>query len=408
MLFFLHLYDKLPLPFFLSNAMQTLQNELIAKFSAHFGREPEIVSYAPGRIEVLGNHTDYNEGYVLSAAINYGTFFAVSKRADNKVHLLAGDLMEEVSFDVRQPIAEKESMWANYVKGCIAGLSSVKAPQFGFDAAFLGNIPLGSGLSSSAALETCATLAIARLFDITLPKLEIAKIGQKAEHTFAGVKCGLLDQVSSIYGEENALVLSDFRSFDIKPIAFPEDVCFLMCNTHAKHALVDGAYNERRESCEIAARFFATVLDHPVSALRDVSWNEWLRFRDSMDDRIARRAAHPIGEDTRVLEGIDCLRSGDAASFGKLMFDSHESSRVYFENSCPELDTVVNAAKSIPGILGARLSGGGFGGSAVVLVNKRDAETAAEAIRNAYAHQYGSPCDTRIISCSQGAHLVKA
>ena len=190
--------------------------------------------------------------------------------------------MEEVAFDVNRPIDEKDSMWANYVKGCLAGLSSVKAPQFGFDAAFLGNIPLGSGLSSSAALETCATLAIARLFDITLPKLEIAKIGQKAEHTFAGVKCGLLDQASSIYGEENALVLSDFRSFDIKPIAFPEDVCFLMCNTHAKHALVDGAYNERRESCEIAARFFATVLDHPVSALRDVSWNEWLRFRDSM------------------------------------------------------------------------------------------------------------------------------
>ncbi|MGN0844345.1 MAG: galactokinase, partial [Kiritimatiellia bacterium] len=176
--------------------MQTLQNELIAKFSAHFAREPEIISYAPGRIEVLGNHTDYNEGYVLSAAINYGTFFAVSKRADNKVRLLAGDIMEEVVFDVNRPVAEKESMWANYVKGCLAGVSSIKTPPFGFDAAFLGNIPLGSGLSSSAALETCATLAIARLFGLTLSKLEVAKIGQKAEHTYAGVKCGLLDQVS--------------------------------------------------------------------------------------------------------------------------------------------------------------------------------------------------------------------
>lgn len=387
--------------------MQDLMDTLTGKFTAHYGRAPEIISYAPGRIEVLGNHTDYNEGYVLSAAINYGTCFALARREDRQVRLMAGDIMEEVQFLVDAPMPTEDHMWSNYVKGCLSGVSARKAPPCGFDAMFFGNIPLGSGLSSSAALETAAALCFAKLFDVEISKLDLARIGQKAEHEYAGVKCGLLDQVSSIFGKENALVLSDFRTFDIKPVNFPEDVCFLMCNTHAKHALVDGAYNERRQSCEIAARHFATVLDHPVAALRDVSWNEWLQYGPSLDERVARRAAHPIGEDERVLAGVEFLRDGDAAAFGQLMFQSHESSRKYFENSCPELDTVVDAAKAIPGVLGARLSGGGFGGSAVVLVEKRHAETAAQAIRSAYAHKHGEPCDTRLIICSEGARIIQ-
>ena len=201
--------------------------------------------------------------------------------------------------------------------------------------------------------------------------------------------------------------MSDFRTLEFKPVAFSPDVRFLMCNTNAKHALVDGAYNERRECCERAARFFAAALDHPVSALRDVSWNEWLEHRGEMDDLTARRAAHPIGEDARVLAGVEMLREGDVAGFGKLMFESHDSSRNYFENSCPELDTIVDAAQAIPGVYGARLSGGGFGGSAVVLVERRAAETAAAALASAYAKRFGSPCDVRAVSCSEGAHVVR-
>ena len=386
---------------------KSVYNELITKYTAHFGHEPEVVAYAPGRIEVLGNHTDYNEGFVFSAAINYGTFFAASKSASTACRLVAGDLMKEVTFDVAGVEASKTDTWQNYVKGTLAGLAAVRAVSCGFDGMFLGNIPLGSGLSSSAALEMCTGLALGELYGIAVDKVALAKIGQKAEHVYAGCKCGLLDQISSLAGEEGKLVKTDFRSVAYETVKLGKDACFLMCNTHAKHALVDGAYNERRAACEQAAAHFAKVLRHPVQSLRDVSAAEWAIYKSGLPETVANRAAHPIGEDERVLKGAELLAQGDLPGFGLLMFDSHESSRVLFENSCEELDTVVDAAKKIPGVLGARLSGGGFGGSAVVLVHPRDAETAAAALANAYAAKYGKPCDVSVIKPAAGAHVVK-
>ncbi len=379
---------------------------LVEKFTSKYGAAPEIVSYAPGRIEVLGNHTDYNEGYVLSAAINYGTFFACSPDSGTEGRLTAGDIGEEVVFNAASPEPTVKHMWSNYVKGVLASFNAVSPVPHGFKAMFLGNIPLGAGLSSSAALEVSAGMAFASLYGRDVDKLTLARYGQKAEHDFAGVKCGLLDQVSSIFGKEHCLVWSDFRTFDVKSVPLGDDVCFLMCNTHAKHALVDGAYNERRQKCEQAAAYFAAVLDHNVTALRDVSWQEWLDCRNDMDPVAAKRSAHPIGENERVLSAVDMLRGGDLAGFGRLMFESHDSSRNYFENSCPELDAIVDAAHAIPGVLGARLSGGGFGGSAVVMVSPRDEKIVSTALRNAYANKFGERCDIRAIIPSDGAHLV--
>jgi galactokinase len=355
---------------------------------------------------VLGNHTDYNEGFVFSAAINYGTFFAASKRATKDCRLVAGDLMKEVAFDVMNIEASKTDTWQNYVKGTFAGLGDVKAASCGFDGMFFGNIPLGSGLSSSAALEMCAGLALCKLYGISVDAVTLAKIGQKAEHVYAGCKCGLLDQISSLAGQSGKLVKTDFRSVTYEAVELGADACFLMCNTHAKHALVDGAYNKLRESCEQAAAHFAKVLRHPVLALRDVSMAEWAIYKRGLPEAVASRAAHPIGEDERVLKGAELLAAGDLPGFGALMFDSHESSRVLFENSCEELDAVVEAAKKIPGVLGARLSGGGFGGSVVVLVHPRDAETASVALANAYAATFGKPCDVSVIKPADGAHIV--
>ena len=382
-------------------------NELLKKYRAHFGRAPEVVAYAPGRIEVLGNHTDYNEGFVFSAAINFGTFFAASKAATSACRLVAGDLMKEVAFDVAGVEASRTDTWQNYVKGTLAGLTAVRPATCGFDGMFLGNIPLGSGLSSSAALEMCTGLALGKLYDIRVDPVALAKIGQKAEHVYAGCKCGLLDQISSLAGEEGKLVKTDFRSVAYETVKLGKDACFLMCNTHAKHALVDGAYNRLREACEQAAAHFAQVLRHPVRSLRDVSMAEWAIYKRGLPEAVANRAAHPIGEDERVLKGAELLATGDLAGFGQLMFDSHESSRYLFENSCEELDAVVDAAKKIPGVLGARLSGGGFGGSVVVLVHPRDAETASVALANAYAAKYGQPCDVSVIKPAAGAHIVK-
>jgi len=382
-------------------------DELIQKYRKHFGREPEVVAYAPGRIEVLGNHTDYNEGFVFSAAINFGTFFAVSKGTSKQCRLVAGDLMKEVTFEANDVTPSKTDTWQNYVKGTFAGLTNQSA-TVGFDGMFFGNIPLGSGLSSSAALEMSTGLAFSKLYGIPVDPVALAKIGQKAEHTYAGCKCGLLDQISSLAGKEGKLVKTDFRSLVYENVELGPDACFLMCNTHAKHALVDGAYNKLREACETAAAYFATVLRHPVKALRDVSMAEWALYKGGLPETVANRAAHPIGEDERVLKGAELLAAGDLTGFGALMFDSHESSRILFQNSCEELDVVVEAAKKIPGVLGARLSGGGFGGSVVVLVHPRDAETASAALASAYAAKFGKPCDVSVIKPAPGACIVKS
>jgi galactokinase len=383
-----------------------LLNELHAKFRQQYRREPAVTAYAPGRVEVLGNHTDYNEGFVLSAAINFGTFFACAPRTDAVCRLTAGDLMQEVSFPLAAPEATREHGWSNYVKGVLAGLAARQTPAHGFDAMFLGNVPLGSGLSSSAALEMCAGLALARLFGLTVPPLDLARIGQAAEHRYAGVKCGLLDQISSLFGKTGTLVETDFRALTVRNVPFGKDACLLTCNTHAKHALVDGEYNRRRASCEAAARHFAQVLPHPVRALRDVTLQEWEQHRAGLAELDARRAVHPIGENERVLAGARLLARNDLVGFGRLMYDSHESSRTCFENSCPELDAIVNAARQLPGVLGARLSGGGFGGSVVVLVRPQEADGVATALAAAYQRAFGTACDTCTLLPSDGARLV--
>lgn len=389
---------------------QEVHDELIKKFQATFGAKPKIVAYAPGRIEVLGNHTDYNEGYVFSAAINLGTFFAVSPTKGTDCHLVAGDLMKQVDFDISDVKPMKTDTWQNYVIGTFNWIfdgEPAKA-KHGFNAMFLGNIPLGSGLSSSAALEMCTGLALAKMYGLKLSPTDMAKAGQKAEHTFAGCPCGLLDQISSLAGKENMLVKTDFRSLKYENVSMGKDVCFLMVASGAKHALVDGAYASRRAACEEAAKFFATVLRHPVTHLRDVSAAEWILYRGGLSETVAKRAIHPIGEDERVLQGAKLLESGDLKGFGALMFDSHESSRNWFENSCEELDAIVDIAKALPGVLGARLSGGGFGGSCVILTRPDDAARVSEALAKAFETRYGRPCKVSLIQPSAGAHVLGA
>ena len=384
-----------------------LEKQLIVEFGKRFGRPPAAVAYAPGRVEVLGNHTDYNEGFVLSAAINFGTFFAAAPAAGDACRLVAGDLMEEVTFPVAAPEPSPSSSWANYVKGVFAKLAATGRVRSGFHGMFLGNVPLGAGLSSSAALEITSGLALCALYGIRLPKLKLARIGQAAEHEYAGVKCGLLDQITSLFGRKDALVLTDFRSLKTETVPLGRDACFLICNTRARHSLVDSEYNERRTRCEEASRFFAGALPHPVSHLRDVSMAEWRELSPRMDPVAARRAAHVIGEDERVLQGRECLDRRDLRGFGRLMFESHESSRRNFENSCPELDVLVGAAREIPEVLGARLSGGGFGGSAVVLIHPGDAESVGRRLQAAYEAALGHPCEVMTIQPSPGARVIR-
>lgn len=383
-------------------------DELVAKFEKQYGSKPEIVSYAPGRIEVLGNHTDYNEGFVFSAAIQYGTFFAVSPRADREVRLTAGDLMKEVSYTIDKVEKRDTDTWQNYVNGTFACLFPEGTGKLahGFNAMFLGNVPLGAGLSSSAALEMATGKALCKLYGLELDTVTLAKAGQKAEHDYAGCPCGLLDQLSSLAGKEGQLVKSDFRSNTYENVPLGDGVVFMMVTSPAKHALVDGAYASRRKACEDAAAYFKTVLRHPVTHLRDVSMAEWVLYSKGLDKTTAARAVHPIGEDERVLAGAALLEKGDVSAFGAFMYDSHESSRNWFENSCEELDAIVDAAKEIPEVLGARLSGGGFGGSCVLLVKPEAADKIAETINAKYEAKYGNRCKISVIKASEGAHVI--
>lgn len=388
---------------------QEVYEELVAKFEQMYGKKPDIVAYAPGRIEVLGNHTDYNEGYVFSAAIDKGTFFAVSAGEDTSCELTAADLMETAKFDITSVAPAKEMTWQNYVTGTFNWLfdgSPEKAGR-GWKGMFLGNIPLGAGLSSSAALEMCTVLALSKLYGIEKSKTEMAKIGQKAEHTFAGCPCGLLDQASSMYGEEGSLVQSDFRTNEFKTVSMGPSVAFMMVKSNAKHALVDGAYASRRQACEDAAKYFADVLrGKSVTHLRDVTMAEWVLYRGGLPETTAKRAVHPIGEDERVVQGAALLAKGDLAAFGALMYDSHESSRNWFENSCEELDAIVDAAKAIPEVYGARLSGGGFGGSCCLLVDPDAADKIAAQITKEYKARFGDEPVCSLIKPSRGAHIV--
>jgi galactokinase len=381
-------------------------DKTVAAHTAKFGMNPGSVAWAPGRVEVLGNHTDYNEGTVLSAAIDRGHCFCVS-RAENHVgiRLFAVDMDQVATFAIHDMEKVPGANWADYVKGVFYYIQQkLDRPVEGIDCTFFGSIPMGAGLSSSAALEVAAAYAVLDLLGETMDKKEIGRLCRQAEHKFAGTNCGLLDQFSSIFGREHGLIHSDFRSLEVSAVSLPADIEFLVVNPHAAHALADSPYNERRERCEEASAQFAKLLAHEVTALRDVSWEEFERLRDQIDPAAARRAAHVVGEISRVEQGMERIRCDELAAFGGLLFESHQSSRDNFENSCPELDVVVDAAREA-GALGARLSGGGFGGSAIVMVHSESAETIGDAITSLCRAKGIQPDLIKVVP-SAGAHMV--
>ena len=371
-----------------------------------YGIKPTAVAYAPGRVEVLGNHTDYNEGTVLSAAINKGHCFCISASDKPGVRLTAGDILETTEFDPKSDKRlEKNVQWANYAKGVMFYLREKGVEIDSVDCTFLGSIPMGAGLSSSAALEVATAFAVLEYTGKELDKKEIGLLAQAAENNFAGCNCGLLDQFSSIFGVHHGLIHSDFRTLETYPVQLPDDVVFLMINPHINHTLADSPYNKRRTSCEMAAAELDALLDHPVAALRDVSWEEFEANKDKIDPEAAQRATHVIGEITRVEKGVKLLAEGQLETFGQFLYDSHETSRTAFENSCKELDIVVEAAHEA-GALGARLSGGGWGGSVVALVHAANAKSICKKIVKTCKAKGLHPTAETIIP-SAGATVVK-
>ena len=333
-----------------------------------------LTAYAPGRAELLGNHTDYNEGYVLALAVDRGTTLTGHARGDRTIRIHSKELGKTESIDLDKLAADRVSPWSRYMLGVVDQFRRNDLPIGGFEAEISGNLPLGAGLSSSASLENATVLFLAGAFGAKLDPMQMARLAQKAEHDFVGVRCGLLDQIASLMSKAHHATFIDCRTKAVDYVPLDGKVSVILANTNVKHALVGGEYNTRRSDCEAAAHALG------VSFLRDVS-TEMLKSRKSeLADRIYRRALHITGENERVLEGSAALRKGDIARFGELMFASHESSQVNFENSCPELDRLVETARKTPGVCGARLSGGGFGGATINLVEKGREEEVVKAL----------------------------
>lgn len=355
-------------------------------------------SYAPGRVELLGNHTDYNEGVVLSAAIDRGVTLTGERTGSSRVALCSAALGKNFEADANALTPSKDHEWANYLLGVLDVFQKNGLPVSGFSAAIESNLPLGAGLSSSAALEVSTAVLLQKLFGLNLDRLQIAKMCRRAENEFVGVNCGLLDQASSAFGKAGHAIFLDCRHETVETIPFPDGVELLITQCGVPHRLAGGEYNERRLQCfDAASRLGA-------KALRDVSSAHLEAGKASLPELSGLRAAHVVGENERVLSGIDFLKSGNVKAFGALMFDSHESSRVNFHNSTPELDTLVDIVRGLPGVLGSRLTGGGFGGATVTLLERDSAQSVAETLVAKYRELTGHTAKTHLCEIADGAH----
>ena len=373
-------------------------------FREVFGVAPSVRTRAPGRLEILGNHTDYNEGTVLSTAVDRATWVAAAPSGSSVCRIIDVVHDSERSFDLRELGSPEAGDWANYIKGLIVELRSRGATVPGFNAVMGSTVPMSAGMSSSAALEMSMLLAMMQLGSLDLPWREMAKVGQACENHYVGANTGLLDQFSSLRGKAGHLVYSDFRSLDVRNVPLPEGTALVVANSMVKHNLTN-EYNERREACEEAVRVLRER-DAGIAALRDVSLEDLAAAKPVLRDVVYRRALHVVGEITRVETGVAALERGDVAAFGKLMFESQNSSTHAFENSCAEIDILVDIAKSLPGAIGARLSGGGFGGITVHLVEADAAKTYSEMLAQRYADKTGLRAEVLICHPADGAELV--
>jgi galactokinase len=336
-------------------------------------------SFAPGRVELLGNHTDYNGGVVLSVAINLGIAARGRARNDEKIRLTSEGLSGVVNADL-ETLAPNDS-WADYPLGVAKVLHDNGFPIAGFEANFSSNLPLGAGLSSSAAIEVSMAVLLTRLFNFQVPPIDLARLCRKGENEYVGVSCGLLDQVSSIFGEKDHAIFLDCRAETVETLPFPPEVGLLVVHSGVKHALSGGEYNERRDQCFEAAEILG------VPALRDAT-SEQLAAA-VMPALVKRRAAHIIGENERVFQAVDYLKRHDAVALGELMRESHRSSMENFENSTPELDALVEISCAQEGVYGARLTGGGFGGAIVALVSLSAIDDIAKSVAAEYFERTG-------------------
>ncbi|WP_318481811.1 galactokinase [Photobacterium leiognathi] len=383
--------------------MSDLISNVKHAFTAVLGYQPSHLIQAPGRVNLIGEHTDYNDGFVLPCAINYQTVVAAAPRTDNIIRVVSVDYDNATDeFDLTQPIEfQQDKMWANYIRGVVKCLLERGFTFTGADIAVTGNVPQGAGLSSSAALEVVIGQTFKVLYNLEISQAEIALNGQQAENQFVGCNCGIMDQMISAEGRENHAMLLDCRSLETQAVSMPEDMAVVIINSNKKRGLVDSEYNTRRQQCEEAARIFG------VKALRDVTIEQFNAKAHELDELVAKRARHVITENDRTVEAATALRNHDMKRMAELMAQSHASMRDDFEITVFEVDILVEIVKDVIGEQGGvRMTGGGFGGCIVALVPPTLVDDVKAAVEAKYQAATGLKESIYVCQAKDGAGKI--
>ncbi|WP_299058853.1 galactokinase [uncultured Polaribacter sp.] len=378
-----------------------LIKEVKINFLKTFKTEPLLV-FSPGRINIIGEHTDYNGGFVFPAAVDKGIAAALQKSDSGHCTAIALDLDSRIEFELAKIKPSKEGSWENYVFGVVAEIQNRNKIIGDFNIIFKGNIPGGAGMSSSAALENSVVFGLNELFDLGLTKTEMILISQKAEHNYVGVKCGIMDQYASMFGKKNNALLLDCRTIKAKPYKINfKDHQLLLINTNVKHSLSDSAYNDRRSACESIAKLLK------VETLREVSEEDLEQIIDKVTPENYQKALYVIQEIERTQKAAKAIQNNDLDKLGALIYASHNGLQHQYKVSCDELDFLVDQAKKNKNVLGARMMGGGFGGCTINLIAKSEAKSFSESVAKAYKNKFNKECSVYFVTLSDGTHLVK-
>jgi len=375
------------------------------RFQSLYGVSPRVFR-APGRVNLIGEHTDYNDGFVMPAAIEFYTWVAIAPNKEARLRVYSEQFGETVDLPLNELVGPPRRHWSDYVRGVAGVLQAAGYELRGADLVISGEVPLGAGLSSSAAIEVSTAMALASVSGLELNRLEIAKLCQRAEHEYTGTRCGIMDQFISAFGHAARALMLDCRSLEYSLLPLPADIRMVICNSMVKHQLASGEYNLRRADCETAVSILSRHFPG-ITALRDVTPEDVERHKAELPEVVYRRARHVVTENQRVLDAAAALTSGDIAQFGRLMYESHFSLRDDYEVSCEELNILVDIASKLEGVFGARMTGGGFGGCTINMVAAGAVEAFQARIIERYQASTGKAPAVYVCSAAEGAGPVE-